>query len=365
MKTEQLYTTEDIQVQATMKAAKFYKAKDFRIEEVPTPVVKPGHVIVDVEWIGICGSDMHEYTSGPLNCIPGTIMGHEFSAIVAEVGEGVTNVKVGDRVACVNLDTCGTCDYCKAKQPHLCSKIAVDGFGLYGFTNDGAYADKVLLKAENCIKVPDTMTMDHAALVEPASVALHAVKISKLVEGSTAVVFGAGPIGLFVSVMAKAKKASQVIVVEVAEDRLELARKLGATTVINPMKENAVEKIRELTNGGADVVFDAAGVQAVFSSATKVLAKKGELMVVAAYEKEVSFNPWELTMIEATISNSFCYVPEDFPEVIEIFKNSNIDLDLFITKNIHLDDLVEEGFETLVKDKNHIKILVTPKQSNL
>lgn len=347
-----------------MKAAKFYRARDFRIEEVPTPEVKPGHVIVDVEWIGICGSDMHEYVAGPLNAYPETIMGHEFSGIVTEIGEGVTNVKVGDRVACENLDVCDDCKYCKSGQRHLCAQFGLNGYGLLGFSANGAFADKVLLKAECAVKIPDTLSFEHAAMVEPGAVTLHAVNKSKLVEGGTAAVFGAGPIGLLLVVMAKAKKASQIIVVDVAEDRLEMAKKLGATTVINPLNENAVDRIKELTAGGVDVAFEAAGVQPTFSSATKCLAKNGEVMIVALYEKEVTLFPMDLTMGEGTISNSFCY-SEEFPEVIDIFAKNIVDLNLFITKKIHLDDLVEEGFETLIKDKSHIKILVTPKQSNL
>lgn len=347
-----------------MKAAKFYNAKDFKIEEVSAPTVKPGHVVVDVEWIGICGSDIHEYVAGPLNAIPGTTMGHEFSAVVSEVGDGVTNVKVGDRVACVNLDVCGECKYCKAGQRNLCEKMGIDGYGLLGFTADGAFADKALLKAKNCIKIPDSLSLEHAAMVEPGAVTLHAVNKSRLTEGKTAAVFGAGPIGLLLVIMAKAKKASQIIVVDVAEDRLEMAKKLGATTVINPMKENAVEKIKEITDGGVDVAFEAAGVQPTFSSATKCLTKNGEVMIVALYEKDVTLSLMDLTMGESIISNSFCY-SEEFPEVIDIYSSNIVDLDLLITKKIHLDDLIEEGFETNINDKTHIKILVTPKQSNL
>ncbi|WP_411334237.1 2,3-butanediol dehydrogenase [Metabacillus indicus] len=347
-----------------MKAAKFYKAKDFRIEEVSAPAVKSGHAVVNVEWIGICGSDIHEYVAGPLNAVPGTIMGHEFSGVVAEVGEGVTNVKVGDRVACINLDVCGECKYCQAGQRNLCAKMGVNGYGLLGFTANGAFAEKVLVEAQNCIKIPDTLSLEHAAMVEPGAVTLHAVNKSRLTEGKTAAVFGAGPIGLLLVIMAKAKKASQIIVIDVAEDRLEMAKKLGATTVINPLKENAVESIKELTGGGVDVAFEAAGVQPTFSAATKCLAKNGELMIVALYEKEVSLFPLDLTMGEAMISNSFCY-SEEFPEVIDIYASNIVDLDLLITKKILLDDLVEEGFETNLNDKKHIKILVTPKQSNL
>lgn len=347
-----------------MKAAKFYSAKDVRIEEVQAPQVQPGYVVVDIEWVGICGSDMHEYVSGPLNAVPGTILGHEFSATVSEVGEGVTNVKVGDRVACVNLDVCGECKYCKNNERNLCEKMGVDGYGLLGFTSNGAFAEQTLIAAENCIKIPDNLPLDYAALVEPGAVTLHAVNKSKLEDNGTTAIFGAGPIGLLLVIMAKAKKASQIIVVDVAEDRLEIAKKLGATATINPLKEDSVKKIKELTSNGVDVAFEAAGVQPTFSAATKCLNKNGEVMIVALYEKEVSLNLMDLTMLEAKLSNSFCY-SEEFPEVIDIYSNNKDTLDLLITKKIILDDLIDEGFETNLHDKTHIKILVTPNKRNL
>lgn len=347
-----------------MKAVKFYKAKDFRVEDVPNPQIKAGHVVVEVEWIGICGSDIHEYVAGPINAMPNLIMGHEFSGVVAEIGEGVTNVKVGDRVACDNLDVCDECQYCQSGRRHLCEQLGINGYGIYGFTTDGAFADKVLLKASNVIKIPDHLSMEHAAMVEPGAVCYHAVDGSQLQQGGTAAIFGAGPIGLLVTVMTAAKKASQIIVVDVAEDRLALAKKLGATTVINPTNEDAVAKIKALTNGGVDVAFEVAGVQPTFTSALQCLAKNGEMKIVALYEKEVSFSPMNLSVNEAKISTAWCY-SEEFRPVIDIYSRNLVDLDLFITKKIHLDDLAEEGFETLLKDKSHIKILVTPKKENI
>ncbi|MFV0556827.1 MAG: 2,3-butanediol dehydrogenase [Lactovum sp.] len=347
-----------------MKAVKFYKAKDFRVEEVTTPEVKAGHVIIDVEWVGICGSDIHEYVAGPLNAYPEIIMGHEFSGIVSEVGEGVTNVKVGDRVACENLDVCDDCKFCKSGRRHLCEQFAINGYGLYGFSNNGAFAEKVLLKATNAIKIPDNLSMEHAAMVEPGAVCYHAVNQTQLTEGSTAAIFGAGPIGLLTIIMAKAKKASQIIVVDIAEDRLELAKKLGATTVINPINEDAVTKIKELSKGGVDVAFEVAGVQATFASATQCIGKAGEVNIVALYEKEVNLAPMTLSVNEAKISTAWCY-SEEFQPVIDIYSSNIVDLDLLITKKIFLDNLVSEGFETLTTDKSHIKILVTPKKENL
>lgn len=343
-----------------MKAAKFYNAKDIRIENVEEVNVKPGYVKVEVEWCGICGSDLHEYVAGPINIMGNRVMGHEYAGRIVEVGEEVENVQVGDRVAGENMLTCGKCEYCQQGRRNLC----VD-FGIQGFTADGAFAKNILVRKENVHKLPENLSFEHAALVEPASVAHHAVKSSTLKTGDTCVVFGAGPIGLFVTAIAKVKGAKQVIVVEMSEHRRKKALELGATHVINPIEEDSVKKIKELTNGiGADVAFEAAGVQPTFVAGIDSLRKTGELMIVAIYEKEVSFQPNWFVITEKKISTSFCYT-DDFPKVINLFSSGKINPELLITKKINLNDILDEGFETLINDKSQCKILVTPKVENL
>lgn len=342
-----------------MKAAKFYKARDIRIEEIPEVKVSPGNVKIEVEWCGICGSDLHEYVAGPLNTAGNMVMGHEFSGRVVEVGEGVSRVTAGDRVAGETIVYCGECEYCQNDKKHLC-----DNFGIQGLTEDGAFTSYIVVREENLHLLPEHLSFEHAAIVEPASVAYHTVTKSSMKAGDNCVVFGAGPIGLLVTSIAKIKGANQVIVAEVSKERRNKALQMGATHVINPLEDDVVQTVMEMTNGGADVTFEAAGVQPTFQAGLEALKKDGEMMIVAIYEKEVSFMPnWHI-IGEKRINTAFCYSSTSFPEVIELLANGKINADAVITKKIDLEDIQKEGFETLVNDKSQCKILVTPKKEN-
>ncbi|WP_337874345.1 2,3-butanediol dehydrogenase [Exiguobacterium sp.] len=343
-----------------MKAAKFYAAKDIRIDEISEKEISLHKVKVEVEWCGICGSDLHEYVAGPLNIPGNVVLGHEYAGTVVEIGEEVRTVKVGDRVVVETLRSCGECEYCLEQRPQLC-----DNIGIQGLTEDGGFATYAVADEKYMHVLPDHLSLEHGALVEPAAVAHHAVKNSKLKAGNSCVVFGAGPVGLLVTAMAKVKGASQIIVVEMAEERRNRAMEVGATHIINPLEVDVVSKIKELTGDkGVDVAFEAAGVQPTFVAAMEALKKGGELMIVAMYEKEVSIMLNEFIISEKSISLSFAYA-NNFKEVIDLFAEGKVNLETFVTKKIYLDDIKDEGFESLIHDKSQCKILVTPKKENV
>ncbi|MEH7377184.1 2,3-butanediol dehydrogenase [Neobacillus drentensis] len=342
-----------------MKAAKFYSTLNIQIEEIQESKIDDGLVKIAVEWAGICGSDMHEFLAGPFFATPKVTLGHEFSGTVVEVGSGVTKVLVGDRVVVEPFYSCGDCDACAEGLYNLCKKIAC-----YGFSNDGGFAEFVTVRESRIFKIPDELSFEVAALVEPTAVALHAVRKSQLKSGDCCAIFGAGPIGLLLVQVAKVIGAKEIIVVELSEERRKKALEIGATHVINPEIEKPVKAINRIVPGGVHVAFDAAGVEASFIAALASLKYTGELMIVSLWEKNVSFTPNMLVTGEKKINSSLGY-RHNFQEVINLLASGKIDGNKLITSKIYIDDIVKKGFETLKNDKSQCKILVTPKENNL
>lgn len=335
-----------------MKAAKIFGARDIRVEEAELPLLEAGKVLVKVDYAGICGSDMHEYLAGTFPIRTQPVLGHEFSGTVTEVGNGVTSLKPGDKVAVEPLIACGHCASCRRGMANLCTNSSG-----YGYSLSGGFAEYAVVRQENAFKLPEGMDVKLGALVEPTAVAVHAVRQSSLRLGDSAAIFGAGPIGLLLLQAVKAAGASEIFVVEVSDERREKALELGATHVLNPVETDAVTKIKELTDGGVDVAFDAAGVQATFLSGVNAVRKGGEFKVVSLWEQPVTFSPNSFVKTEAKITGSYAYV-NLFPEVIRLLARGIIDGNKVITSLIPLDDIVEKGFETLTKDRKQCKILI-------
>jgi len=351
-----------------LKALLWHGAKDIRIEDVNEPEIAPGMVIIEVAWCGICGSDLHEYLKGPITIpvsnphpltgqVAPVIMGHEFSGKVVEIGDGVTNVAVGDRVVVDPILYCGTCASCKKGYHNLCVKL-----GFHGITaNGGGFSEYTMVPFHMVHKLPSQISLEEGALVEPASVAIHAVRQSSLKLGDTCAVFGAGPIGLLVIQAAKAAGANNIIAVEVSESRLQKAAEVGATHFINPKKENTLAMIRQITgNNGVDVSFEVSGVESALLEAVQSAKAGGETVIVSLWENSVSFHPNLLVLSERKLLSSAAF-RHIMPETISLIASGKMNVKPIITKQITLDQIVEEGFETLAHDKSHAKIIVTPR----
>lgn len=250
-----------------MKAAMWYGVRDIQVRDVSEPTVQPGMVKIKVKWCGICGTDLHEYLAGPIflpdephpltgEKVP-VILGHEFSGEVVKIGEGVTKVDVGDRVTVEPILACGRCRACQKGYYNLCEQL-----GFHGLSGGGGGFSEMTTVHERWVhKIPDSMTLQEGALVEPAAVALHAVRRSQLKPGDNCIVFGAGSIGLLVIQAAKISGASNIIAVEIAEQRRALAKQMGADFTLDPMKDQVQDTVNDLLNGGADVCFEVTGVE--------------------------------------------------------------------------------------------------------
>jgi len=352
-----------------MKAARFHGPGDIRIDDVPEPTPGPGQVQVAVDWCGICGTDLHEYLEGPIFIPPKgsphpitgaelpVVMGHEFAGVVSAVGSGVSGVVEGDKVAVEPYYVCGECSACAAGRYNICRKL---GFiGLAG--PDGGFAEKCVVDQRWIHPLGDLST-DVGALVEPLAVAYHAVRLSAIKPGGTAVVFGAGPIGLVTAASLKAVGAGQVISVEMAAARKTKASVAGADVVLDPTETNVPDAVRELTGGaGADVAFECAGIDAVLASAIGSVRPGGTVVNVAIWGHPATVQMNDLVLSEINVIGSLAYCG-DHPDTIALLQDGKVAAEQFITGRIGLDDLVEGGFRELIDNKEeNVKILVSPK----
>ncbi len=347
-----------------MKAARWYGAKDIRVEEISEPSPGAGEVKIKVAWTGICGSDLHEYLVGPIAIPVGKdhplsheqapiTIGHEYCGKITELGEGVEGLSVGDRVTIEPILYCGKCMPCRDGRYNLCDKLGFVGLS-GGHAGFAAYS---VVRATMCHKLPDEISLEQGALVEPAAVALHAVRLSQIKAGGKAAVFGGGPIGLLVTEALRVAGASQIHVVEPSEQRRARATEVGATNVIDPTAEDPVETIRQATGDGVDVAFEVTGVPAVLAQCIDSTRYEGQTLVVSIWEKEASFQPNTIVLKERRIKGTIGY-RNVYPAVIALMQQGYFSADRLVTKRIAIDDIVKEGFETLVAEKSQIKILV-------
>ncbi|WP_163582812.1 2,3-butanediol dehydrogenase [Gracilibacillus saliphilus] len=338
-----------------MKSLVYYDSKNAKVEEITTPELTSDTVKVKVEYAGICGTDLHEYMHRTFITEDKMILGHEFTGEVVEVGANVTRFKSGDRVVVEPIWGCGECASCKKGNYNTCPDMKS-----YGLHENGGFAEYVVVKEENVYVLPDNLSYELAALVEPTAVVLHAVRNSEFRVGDKVAVYGAGPIGLLLSETLRAAGASKIFVVEVNEKRRELAKQMGADVVVDPSKEDAVKIIQEMTNGGVDVSYDAAGIEVTFNNALESAKPNGEFMVVSVFAEPISYHPASQLISEKKITASLGY-NNIFAEVIDLLSKGSIKADPVITNKISIDDIIEEGFEKLLVDKNECKILVSPK----
>jgi len=349
-----------------MKAAVWHKKEDIRIEDVSDPEAGPGQVKVKIKVCGICGSDLHEYRNGPF-IIPAkphpltgrsgpVILGHEFSAEVVETGEGVNHFKTGDRITVNPLIYCGECHYCRLGQHVMCTKL-----GTAGFAWDGAFAEYGVFPEYGALRLPESVTDEMGAFVEPLAVAIHAVKRSRMKIGASVAVVGAGPIGLLVMQACRAAGAGKVCVIEPLDMRREIASKTGATYVFDPVRTDSAKEISALTEGlKADWVFDCVGNQSSFDTAIKIIGRRGIICIVG-----LALTPIQVPFIrlwghekELTFSSGY---ENEFPTAINYLADGRVKVEMLITDRIKLDDLLEKGIKELIqRGDRYVKILVKP-----
>jgi (R,R)-butanediol dehydrogenase/meso-butanediol dehydrogenase/diacetyl reductase len=318
--------------------------------------------LVQVALTGICGTDLHEYTDGP-QYIPANlhqqVLGHEMTGTVTAVGEGVTRARPGQRVAVFAIQGCGQCRMCRRDIPALCSNFNATGLS----TGDGGLSGFVTVKDAQLFPIPDSMNWSQGALVEPAACAVRAVTLSRLQPGDVVLVTGGGPIGQLTAMAAKAYGAEQVYLSEVVPFRRELAeRAVQPTAVLDPSAVNVPGVLREATDGwGADVVFECSASPRAFADALAATRKGGTLEQFGVFTREVPLHPADVTNFERRIQGNLAYAPPDFDRTIELIASGKMPVERIITAEIELEDVVELGFDELIKPTTrHAKVHIRP-----
>ena len=335
-----------------MKVVYLTEPGKMEIVEEPIPEVKKGEVLVKIEYNGICGSDVHFFKDGRVgDCIlhDKFVLGHEVSGTVVKVGEGVTNLKVNDRVALEPGYTCGKCEFCKTGRYNLCPDVKFFAAPPVA----GALKEYVSHPADMCFKLPDNVSTMEGALVEPLAVGLHATSLGNVSLGQSVVILGAGCIGLVTLLSAKARGAAKAIVVDLYDKRLEFARQMGADYTINAKEENVLERIHEILGDGPDVVFETAGSPKTIAQTSWIVKKGGTIVLVGmAAESEIKYNFFQAMEKEAIIRCVFRY-RNLYPVAIAAISSGSINVKQIVTHEFTLDES-EKAFATVVEDAQNV-----------
>jgi threonine dehydrogenase-like Zn-dependent dehydrogenase len=326
----------------TMPAAVLAAVGTLALEERPLPALRrPDDVLLDVECCGICGTDLHILSDPPGHpANVGVVLGHEFVAVVREVGDEVTSFERGDRVVVAANVSCGQCVWCRRGLVNHCQS-----FTTHGIFVDGGLAPRVVVPAATCFPISADVPAHVAALAEPLSTVVNGARLAAVFPGEVAVVIGAGPIGLMFAALLDAAGAA-VIVVEPNEQRLELATTIGAAHALDPRLEDVGATVRRLTGGiGADCVVDAVGSQ--LPAALDLVRKAGRVVLFGMNSRaraEIAQN--RITRDELTILGGYVGRPEDvFPVAVALLEQDRIDLEPLVTHRVPLDglpDAIEE-----------------------
>lgn len=321
--------------------------------ERPIPTPKANEVLVKLEYVGICGSDMHYYETGAIGAYvvePPFVLGHEPGGVVVEVGKDVKHLNIGDRVALEPGKTCGHCEFCKTGRYNLCPDVVFFATPPV----DGVFQEYVAHEADLCFKLPDNVSTLEGALIEPLAVGFHAANQGGAHAGQTAVVMGAGCIGLVSMMALKAEGVSKVYVVDIMQKRLDKALELGADGVINGKDEDAVEAIMRLTNGaGCDLVIETAGTEITTRQCIH-MTKKGATIVLVGYSKSGEMTlPLSLALDkELTFKTVFRY-RHIYPMAIEAVAAGKVNLKGIVTDLFDFEN-IQEAMDRSVQDKANI-----------
>lgn len=338
-----------------MRACAIKGVKEFEIKEINEPVIDGNKVIIDVLKTGICGSDIHYWASG--NPV-GLVMGHEFCGRV--VDKGSSNLNVGDRVTALPLSPCGECEPCKKGEIEYCSKTWSSAIGL-SLDNPGGLTKRIAVRPDMVIKVPDNVSDEEAAMVEPTAVGLHAVHLADIKVGDSVLVIGGGIIGLVSAMFAKMEGAKRVILTETNSERGKKAVSLGvADEWYDATKEETVNELISLTNGGFDVVIECVGASPAVNSAITLSKQGGKVILVGVSMEPVSTYTIMAVMKELTLQGAIAYNYNEFKSCLDLISDKKIDVMKFVDDVVPLEK-VQEAYERLTSGKDAaVKIIVDP-----
>lgn len=327
-----------------MRAAVLYGIGDIRNEMVDIPNISDDEVLINVKYVGICGSDLPRAMISGLsgNTEYPLILGHEFSGEIVEIGNNVSKFRKGDRVAVAPLVPCGSCEYCREGHYGLC-----EDYKIIGTRVNGAMAEYVKVPEESVLKLPDNLDYETAAGIEPATIAYHGVSKARIEPGNSVAVLGCGPIGQFAIQWAKIFGASKIFAFDIFNDKLLLAKELGATDLINSKEVDPIQKIKELTGIGVDVVIETAGSKFTQEQALSIARKHGRIVFVGISHSELPLKAksaenilrGELTITGSWNSYTMPYPGQAWPATIDFMNKGSIVFKPMISHKIRLEEV--------------------------
>ena len=343
-----------------MKALVLEDYKKFNYTDVPAPKPGPEEALISVRACGICGSDVHGMDGSTGRRRPPIIMGHEASGVIAEVGAGVNNWKSGDRVTFDSTIYCGNCDYCRRGEVNLCDNRRVLGVSCQDYRQHGAFAEFVVVPQRVLYRVPESLPFEHAALVEPFTIALHAIRRAPVALNDTVVVIGAGMIGLALTQALRQTGCGQLIVVDVAPERLALAKQMGATDTVDSSGGGAAKTILDLTHcKGADAAFESVGVSATVDLAIASLRKGGALTLVGNLAPKIEF-PLQATVTRELSIYGSCASRGEYPAVLGMMSRGALQPAPFISAVAPLAEGASWFDRLYRKEPGLMKVLLKP-----
>ena len=342
-----------------MKAAVLLPEGGLEIEDRPAPSPAPEEILIAPRYVGICGSDLHYYKDGRIGdwrILHRHVLGHEFAGVVAGLGSGVDNVEVGDRVAIEPIIPCGNCDACDRGLYNVCPHIRFTGSP----HTDGALQELVTVRAGSAHRLPPGMSLGLGALVEPTSIAVHAVRRSGLREGDSVMIVGAGPIGLLILAVARAYGAGSVYCTDLNRGRLALGDRLGATGTIDVSGLDAADILERTDPAGFDISFEAVGTPGTLETAMRLVRPGGKVVAVGVHIAErIPFNIMLAQSKESTVIP--VYLGRDaFPEAVDLLASGKIDGDLLISHRFPLARTAEAMDTSLAANTGAVKVMVEP-----
>lgn len=343
-----------------MKALVLKEYLKFSFEEAPDPEPETGEVLVGVKACGICGSDVHGMDGSTGRRRPPIIMGHEAAGVIVEVGTGVSGWKRGDRVTFDSTVFCGACAFCRRGQVNLCDNRRVLGVSCEEYRRHGAFAEYVAVPERVLYRLPDEVSFETAAMVEPVSIAFHAVRRSPPVLNDTAVVVGAGMIGLFVLQALRLAGCGKIIAVDVAPDKLELARELGASHTVNSGTEDAVARVQGLTTGlGADLAVEAVGLAQTVEMAVRCVRKGGAVTLVGNVSPRVEL-PLQIAVTRELTLHGSCASSGEYPACLDMLASGSIKTAPILSAVAPLADGASWFDRLYRKEPGLLKVVLTP-----
>lgn len=343
-----------------MKSLVLRQYKQLEIQDTPQPKPAADEVLIRVRACGICGSDVHGFDGSTGRRQPPVIMGHEAAGEIVDAGNAAADWSPGDRVTFDSTLYCGECRYCRAGHVNLCDRRRVLGVSCDEYRRDGAFAECVVVPHRVVCRLPDAVRYEHAAMVEPLSVAVHAVRRAEIGSDDTVFVLGAGMIGLLTLQAAKAAGAGLIIAVDLSPHRLQLARQLGAEACIQADSEDVIARVLELTEGnGVDVAIDAVGAAQTPATAVKAVRKGGRVCLVGNLAPEVPLPLQAVVTRELTLYGS-CASAGEYPACLQLIADGKVKLDPLISAVAPLEEGGEWFRRLHAGEENLMKVILQP-----